>query len=635
MRTALLLGLRLSVGTGGQQARTLATGLASAVGTLVVLLVCGIAISSLANTTQFQYNPGVAPLLMSGTIAMVALPVVVLIATISRLSAGVRDRRLANLRLLGLTVGQTRLVAVVEVGFASLLGSALGAMTAAALAPAGTWILHSTGNSAGASLAPPALAWVVVPMSICGVAVVAAALPQRLASARALSHSRQRDAGAVRLVRAAPLLLGFLLCLSVRTPLMERSPALHRGEIVVIVVGIALLGIGMVLVIPVFMSLIANVMLRLGRGPLATLVGRRLQTQPAGATRVVAALMVGLFLVVAARGVLGAFVSTPQYLSASHFVEQAQTAEVTASAQDLRKTLDDLGAIEGVRELAWFPVLRGHPPGKTGPMHNVTVVVASCASLAFAHGELRGCSDKAPNLVADPWPRRPDPVRIEVRPLDHASGGPALDIDLRRATVIDADVDTLDLQTAVPDARVVLPPGTPGIQELLLTTDRRVVVLAGPGRYLYDRVSDAGYQNGSAVELENYDFVQGVLTLVWTLAAVIITIGLATFTVVGVDRAIGRRRELTALRLVGTPHGLLRRAQWLEAALPTVLGSWVAIAAGAYAGGTYLQQDVSVDVSMTSTISLALIAGATSMLLAAVTTLGTAAKLDPDHIRSE
>ena len=63
--------------------------MASAVGVAVVLLVWGIAVSTLGTATQFRYNPGATTLLMSGTIGMVALPVIVLIATIARLSAEV------------------------------------------------------------------------------------------------------------------------------------------------------------------------------------------------------------------------------------------------------------------------------------------------------------------------------------------------------------------------------------------------------------------------------------------------------------------------------------------------------------------------------------------------------------------
>ena len=156
-------------------------------------------------------------------------------------------------------------------------------------------------------------------------------------------------------------------------------------------------------------------------------------------------------------------------------------------------------------------------------------------------------------------------------------------------------IDTADFERAVgalvDTPVVVLPPDAAGLAGLLPGTERLVVAHAGPGRFLYDRVEGAGFGINTSVDLENYDFVQGMLTLVWTLAAVIIAIGLLTFTIAGIDRALSRRRELTALRLIGTPGRLLRTAQWWEAALPTVFGSLLAIAAGGYAGATYLQLD--------------------------------------------
>lgn len=126
-----------------------------------------------------------------------------------------------------------------------------------------------------------------------------------------------------------------------------------------------------------------------------------------------------------------------------------------------------------------------------------------------------------------------------------------------------------------------------------------------------------------------------MLTLVWTLAAVILGIGLLTFAIAGTDRALNRRRELTALRLIGTPGSILRRAQWLEAALPTVLGSAFAIVTGAYAGATYLQLDEDKLMPMTETLALAGAAAATSMILALITVLGTAPRLNAEHIRAE
>lgn len=116
MKSAFLLGFRLSISKSDQRGRTILTGVASAVGVAVVLLVWGIAASSIGSTTRLWYNPGTVTLLMAGTIGMIALPVTVLVASIARLSASIRDRRLANLRLLGLTAGRTRIVAAAEVG---------------------------------------------------------------------------------------------------------------------------------------------------------------------------------------------------------------------------------------------------------------------------------------------------------------------------------------------------------------------------------------------------------------------------------------------------------------------------------------------------------------------------------------
>ncbi|MDN5896699.1 MAG: hypothetical protein L0H93_22110, partial [Nocardioides sp.] len=166
-------------------------------------------------------------------------------------------------------------------------------------------------------------------------------------------------------------------------------------------------------------------------------------------------------------------------------------------------------------------------------------------------------------------------------------------------------------------------------------TDLMFGLHAGPGRYLYDELAALGLQSSTMVDLENYDFVQGMQTVAWTLAAVVLGIGLLTFTVAGVDRALSRRRELTALRLIGTPTQLLRWAQWFEAALPTALGSVFAILTGTYAGATYIQLDNDRLMPLASGVAFAAIAVVFSAALATITVIGTGAPLDPDHIRTE
>jgi len=116
---------------------------------------------------------------------------------------------------------------------------------------------------------------------------------------------------------------------------------------------------------------------------------------------------------------------------------------------------------------------------------------------------------------------------------------------------------------------------------------------------------------------------------------VVVSLGLLSFTIAGVDRALARRRELTALRLVGTPGRLLRVAQCWEVAIPAVFGSALAILTGAYAGATYLQLDEDRLLPLDTAVLLALAVALGAALLAAITTIGTTARLDPEHIRTE
>lgn len=115
----------------------------------------------------------------------------------------------------------------------------------------------------------------------------------------------------------------------------------------------------MVLVIPVFVRLCATILVRFGRGPVTRIAGRRLEAQPAGVTRLVAALLIGLFLVTGARFGLVVFESTPQYLAAERSLvrEQRVTFDVdgrhaTAVATRARSVVGVPGSV--LRRAQWL-----------------------------------------------------------------------------------------------------------------------------------------------------------------------------------------------------------------------------------------------------------------------------------------
>lgn len=128
------LGARLAWGTPGQRGRSLMVVFAAAVGTLVMLAILAIAAAERLRTDN-GFSPAELQRLTTAIVLAVALPVVALAATIGRLSASLRDRRLANLRLLGLTPLQPRVVAATEVGLAAVAGTAIGLIAFFALRP--------------------------------------------------------------------------------------------------------------------------------------------------------------------------------------------------------------------------------------------------------------------------------------------------------------------------------------------------------------------------------------------------------------------------------------------------------------------------------------------------------------------
>ncbi len=161
-------------------------------------------------------------------------------------------------------------------------------------------------------------------------------------------------------------------------------------------------------------------------------------------------------------------------------------------------------------------------------------------------------------------------------------------------------------------------------------------MLAKPGRDLYQRLDAIGLTARTWEDIDYYDFVAGMRAIIWTLATVILSVGLLTFAIAAIDRAVARRRELTSLRLIGTPPALLRRAQWLEAALPTGLGCLAAILSGLFAGSTYLQLGSDMgDAPWNQGMVLMGVAALAAAVIAGLTVLGTSSRLSPEHIHVE
>ena len=640
MTGALRLGARLALGNAGQRGRSLLVAGAAALGVLLLLAVLAVAAAEQAKGSD-AFSATELRRLTAVVIAVVALPIVVLAATVGRLSASIRDRRLANLRLLGLTPLQTRTVAAAEAGLSAFAGVAAGAVAFIVLRPLLASLSVADLSWSASALRPGPAGWLLALIGIPAVTVAVASVPHRYDARATLDRARRRDARRPSMMRLLPLTAG--LVVSVMAWGTFADHVMTWIHVALAFIGIGLTGIGVVIVVPVFVRLLADLLHRFSRGPATLIAARRLQAQPAGVARVIAALMIGLFLVMGARCVVVAFERTPHYESAARSIDVQQRAVLQASAARAAKVAERARQVAGVRTVTSYPALMGNRGDRLrrSELGYESAVVASCADLERIEPRLRGCVDGEVlangEYLGGQGPTDKTPIVLTAQrgvrdPLPHQA---TIHLPAPKKALHVAGSATQPLNPI--SFTLVVPPDYPGLAAVTAQAPRQIAVTAGPGRDLTDRLLAAGLPVASWYDFETYDFVVALRTIVWTVAAVILGVGLLTFAIAAIDRALTRRRELASLQVLGTSPTLLRRSQWLEAALPTTTGSLLAIAAGFFAGSTYLRLDGSTlgGFPWRPGLALAVLALAASMIIAALTVVATNNRLSPEQIRAE
>lgn len=626
MSAAIALGIRLALRTSrAGRLRAAMVALAAVAGTVSILSVLAVRAAD-REMNPARYDDGGMERVVTLIVALIALQVAGLAAVAGRLSAAMRAHRLSNLRLLGLSAGRTRLVGATEVTVAAAAGS----MVAVALFPAMRPLLARlrVGGQTWptSALDPGVLALVAVPLLVTAATVVLAILPEQLGSRQALSRSRQSEPPSPAWWRVVPLLVGLAVCAHIQVARRGDESAAY-----VMLAGVIVLGVGMVLAVPLFVQFVAALMLRSERHVALLIAGRRLEGQPAAVNRVITGLLLGLFVVVGARAVVVAFEDTPQYIGAARQVNQEQRVDTVVPAAEVDTAIARSAAVAGVREVIAYPILTSACDRSRGPYGCMTAMVATCAELAVIDRTTTGCRDGEVMMIGLP----PD-----------EEAGPEVTWTLQRGhSPDDAEIVTTPAPRAsfgaspsYRPAEVIIPPSLPGIAEIASKTDHGIAVTGDPGRDLAQRLVEAGALPNahSPWDMADYDYVATLRSTVYSVAAVVMGIGLLAFAIAAVDRAISRRRELTSLRLVGIPASTLRRSQWIEALVPISGGAVLAIGLGHFAGATYLAfGDSDLSTPWQPTLILAAAAALGGVLIAALSVIATNQPITADTIRSE
>lgn len=664
MRAAVALGLRLTRAGGRLRGGLVISG--TAVGVAVLMLAFALPMSLLGGPQDPLSRD--EQRLAAVVVLSLAVPVVVLLLTVSRLSAAARDRRLAALRLLGVSPLRTQVASATEAALLAAAGTAVGALAfLLALRPGltaldGRW-RHWMPQGLRLDSAPAVLVAIGVPL----LSVLVSLAPARALVSAATGVRRTADVRRPTLWRLAPLVVGVVLLVVALTQRPQNDSGPSRTCFVSFFAGAAIAGMGVPLAVPVAVRWLADLALRQWRRPGVLLAARRLQVEPAATSRVIAALMAAAFVIVGARCVLVSFEQTPQYIRA-HLAATTGPQQVSVSSTttdgtpdahldspDLRRTLL---AVPGVRAVVPRRGLTEDKPWDVVPAR-VHAVVATCADLA-AFVAITGCVEGQPvwletRYEAEAAPDgyleqlRRDRAAVaghEVRLVaDEAASNPFQTAKVASVVHIRLPADASVITVSKDDPNwspfsgdLLVPPGYPGVRQAA-GPPRDLTVVAAGGSAVVSRIEAVTAPLGLTTYGEDtgaLDFVEGYRAILWAVAGILLGVGLLALLVAAVDRAVARRREVAALVALGVPLRTVRLSQLLQTGLPLVLGLPAAGAAGLLAGAAYLGIDGDVGtLPWRAALQATTLAASAAGLAALCTLLGIGRPTSPDLLRRE
>ncbi|MEV4426046.1 FtsX-like permease family protein [Streptomyces sp. NPDC049602] len=560
---------------------------------------------------------------------IVLLPLVIYLSVCARLSGESRARRLAALRLVGLSVKDTLRVNAGESVAAALLGAVLGLLgylgVNEVMARVGLPGLHwypADGRPEGSTIAAcllgcPALAWAVGQFS----ARRAALSP--ISVRRTGERSQPKKYGTLLLIPGLGVIGGYCV-LSV----MGRDPSGGSASAVLVPGAVLLTGAGLVFGLAPITAWLARRLAAVAKSLPVALAMRRTEVDPGASLRVVTGLVLLVFGASLTQGVL---------------VELDQVSRRTTPIQEYDISLSDLKpaqrkALAGVSGVqmqivtyrSWYRLDDDMP-------ERLDLVVATCPQLIAATRQTSGCVDGKVMQLRDnnaAYPDDPQPgERFPFETVDH------------RKVTITVPRERIDMSAYQPSvfhtAALLVPPSLlpPGLADangtLTLVSDADPVtvraVLDGIGAVAPTAaVEPVGIVIDSLAQLT---VIRSLLVVGMVLGLVI---GVAAFVVSVADRAMERRGQVTALALLGARASTLRVVQVVQVLLPLVVGLGAAIVTGWLAESSYLITGGGAVHWDWDGLPLLFACALGVMLAAAVASLPMVRRhIDPEHIRRD
>ncbi|MEU2716860.1 FtsX-like permease family protein [Streptomyces sp. NPDC007205] len=516
---------------------------------------------------------------------VVLLPLAVFLSVCARLSAAVRVRRLAALRLLGLSTKAVQRVNAAETVAAVLLGAVLGLGTyelvnqviSRAGLPGFKWYPGDGALSLSTILVCllgcPALAWFV------GRASARKAAANPLAVRRSAVQKPPGKWGLLPLVPGLGIVAGY--CVVGATGHAPRDTGVSA---VLMPLAVVLVGAGLVLALPLLSQVLARRVARSSGSLSLGLAMRRNEAEPGGALRVATGLVL---LVYAASLVQGVLIELDQ-VSKHESPVQIYSIELGGVTAEEQHALESITGIRGhaVQMSSWMD------PRSDAFEPIMDAVIATCGQLHELVLNADGCVDGRPVRLLN-WAqgggsdgKRGSTFAFHLQKAGH---GRFVHLRVPQETLRYRDWDGIPAL----DADVLLPPSflptgyRPEHASLILlsSSDPETVrnVLDGIGSVDPTIAVDPYGINVTA--LQQIAVVKTLLAIGMVLGLVI---GVAAYLVAATDRAMERKPQVTALALLGARPRTLRAAQVVQVVVPLTVGLVSAVVTGKAAESSYL-----------------------------------------------
>ncbi len=499
-------------------------------------------------------------LVLSVVALAILFPVLILIATATRLAATRREQRFAAMRLVGATPRQVSLISAVEAATATLAGVALGFPLFFTIRAPLAGIPFT-----GAPFFPSDLSLTLVDVLIVAIGLpTAAALAARIALHRVqispLGVTRRVTPRPPRAYRLIPLAAG-IIELAYFTAV--GPPRTTGGQTIAYVAGFGLIIVGLICAGPWLTMTGARLTAGQARRPATLLAGRRLADNPQAGFRAISGLVLALFITSVSIGVITTLIASAGPSSGAaaggtmvnYFWHDSAGRLVSAVPSVPPRLINNLSAIDGVTGVTVIhrnPAVQPDQPGPDG--------LVRCAQLT--HTPAIGKCPRGATVVA----------------IDSTFGNGFG----RKATI---DQVVWPAAPITPEALAALPVhalvvGTNG-STAAVESARTQLENAVPSRFPPDTLSSMSPDSDRL--LAGYKQLANVVILVslpiaGCSLAVAVAAGLAD-----------RRRPFSVLRLTGAPLAMLRRVVALETVVPLVLTAAASIAIGFLAAALFLR----------------------------------------------